>query len=77
MQVLDRIERRTALLSSLRARGRVVPELRAIGIDRYRELVGAPWRIVHRVEAERTIVMAVLDARRDLADILLERLVRS
>lgn len=77
VEVLDRLEHRAERLSTLGTRGRIVPELREIGVDRYRELIEAPWRIVYRAEAEQTIVLAVLDARRDLADTLLARLVRS
>lgn len=76
-QVLDRIERRAAALAAQSARGRVVPELREVGVLHYRELVERPWRIVYRVEGERVMVLAVLDSRRDLQTLLLERLVRS
>lgn len=42
----------------------------------YREIVEGPWRIVYRYDADRVYVTAVLDARRDLSSLLLERLVR-
>jgi plasmid stabilization system protein ParE len=45
-------------------------------VPSYRELVEAPWRLIYRAEAERVIVIALLDGRRDLADVLLERLLR-
>jgi len=77
LDVLARIERSAARLSGLHLRGRIVPELREVGVDRYRELIEKPWRLIYRSEAERTIVLAVLEGRRDLADVLLERLVRS
>lgn len=76
-RVLDRIEHRAGALESQSARGRVVPELREVGVLHYRELVERPWRIVYRVEGERVFVMAVLDSHRDLQTLLLERLVRS
>ena len=53
------------------------PELRAVGVQHYRELVERPWRIVYRTEATRVLVLAVLDSRRDLQSLLLERLIRS
>ena len=55
--------------------GRIVPELRAVGVFVYRELVEGPWRIVYRFDADRIHVTAVLDARRNLSSLLLERLV--
>jgi plasmid stabilization system protein ParE len=74
--VLDRIETRANALSEHPERGRVVPELRAIDVFTFRELIAKPWRIVYRHESKRVYVMAVLDARRDLTSILLERLSR-
>jgi plasmid stabilization system protein ParE len=76
-QVLDRIERKAASLATQSARGRIVPELRDIGVLHYRELVETPWRIVYRFDARHVFVLAVLDSRRDLQTLLLERLVRS
>ena len=76
-QVLDRIERRASALSTQPARGRIVPELRELGVLHYRELVEDPWRIIYRIEPGEVFVLAVLDAHRDLQTLLLERLVRS
>ncbi len=77
LQVLDKLERRARALKSQTFRGRIVPELRAVGVLHYRELIERPWRIVYRTEARRVLVMAVLDSRRDLQSLLLERLIRS
>ena len=76
LAVLARVGRRCRALAALPERGRLVPELRAVNLPGYRELIEGPWRIVYRYDAERVHVTAVLDARRDLAGILLERLVR-
>lgn len=72
----ERIERRCGELNRLPARGRVVPELRAVDVFAYRELVEGPWRIVYRYDDRAVYVVAVLDARRDLTSLLLARLVR-
>ena len=71
MQVLDRVEQRARALESQARRGRIVPELRAVGVLHYRELLERPWRIVYRIEASRVLVLAVLDTRRDLQSLLL------
>ena len=76
LEVSEQVERRCRALVSFPERGRIVPELRAVGVLVYRELVEGRWRIVHRFDAERVYVTAVLDARRDLSSLLLERLVR-
>ena len=75
--VIDKLEARAESLGTLTPRGRTVPELREIGVHQYRELIERPWRLIYTVEAERVAVVAVLDARRDLQALLLERLIRS
>lgn len=74
--ILDKLEAKAALLATLPDRGRIVPELLDTGISHYREIICSPWRIVYRVEAQRVMVMAVLDSRRDLQMVLLNRLAR-
>ena len=73
---LARLERRCRTLAALPERGRIVPELRAVDVFTYRELIEGPWRIVYRNDVDRVHVLAVLDARRELSGLLLERLVR-
>ena len=75
-QVLDRIESRCAALKQMPERGRIVPELAAFGIHTYRELVISPWRVVYRISGTRVYVLAILDGRRNIEDVLLDRLVR-
>lgn len=55
-------------------RGRVVPELLAFGITSWRELVAKPYRLVYRIEDRDVFIDGVLDARRDLEELLVERL---
>ncbi|MDD5308360.1 MAG: type II toxin-antitoxin system RelE/ParE family toxin [Deltaproteobacteria bacterium] len=74
-KVVERLRTRTKGLAVLPERGRVVPELAAFGIQAYRELVVRPYRVLYRVKGRTVLVLAVLDARRDLEDLLLERLV--
>ena len=42
----------------------------------HRELIEGSWRIVYRYDERSVSVVAVLDARRDLSSLLLERLMR-
>jgi plasmid stabilization system protein ParE len=55
-------------------RGRTVPELRDHGVLNYREIIVSPWRIIYRVQDSAVIVLAVIDGRRSLEDVLLYRL---
>jgi plasmid stabilization system protein ParE len=75
--VLARLQARAATLVGQPERGRVVPELRAIGVLHYQEIIERPLRIVYRVQADRVLVLAMLDGRRSLSAVLMERLVRS
>ena len=75
LAVSEQLEHRCQALVTFPERGRIVPELRAVGVLVYRELVEGPWRIVYRYDADRVHVTAVIDARRDLSSLLLERLV--
>ena len=75
--IIDRIVERAESLASLPNRGRVPPELRTIGDRTWRELQEPPWRIVYRRLLEEVQIHAVLDGRRSLEDILMERVLRS
>jgi len=76
LSVLDKLEAKAATLSLQPDRGRLVPELSRLGVCQYRELIESPWRIIYRIEINSVFVLAVVDSRRDLASILLHRLVR-
>lgn len=76
LRVLEQVEARAVSLRQMPERGRVVPELAAIGVRIYRELVVSPWRIIYRISRRKVYVLAVLDGRRNMEDILLDRLVR-
>ncbi len=58
-------------------RGRVVPELQKEGITIYRELVENPWRIVYKIEDDTVFVMAIFDARQNVEELLLQKLLRA
>ena len=75
-RLVERLRERTRMLDRLPERGRIVPELAAFGIRAYRELVIRPYRVVYRVRDGSVLVLAVFDGRRDLEDVLLDRLVR-
>lgn len=77
MVVLDRLEARASALATNPERGRKVPELRSLDLHQYRELIAHPWRILYRIEEDRVLVVAVLDGRRELHSLLIDRLVRS
>jgi toxin ParE1/3/4 len=71
---LDKLERRAAALRRSPERGRVIPELVRLQLREYRELIVPPYRLVYRVSGRRVLVFGVLDNRRNLEDLLLDRL---
>ena len=56
-------------------RKRVVPELQQIGILKYREIIYAKWRIIFKIDNTKVYVLLVVDSRRNLEDILFQRLI--
>ena len=54
----------------------IVPELQAQAVLFYRELLHKSWRIIYRIETNTVYVLALLDARRNVEDLLLNRLIR-
>lgn len=75
-QILGEIREVCRELYTMPERKRVVPELQEIGIGHYREIIHKRWRIVFKVEQEQEVVyiLIVVDARRNLEDILFQRL---
>lgn len=76
IQVLTRIRKAASTLQTMPQRGRIVPELKEFGIYIYREIISSPWRIIYRISEAKVFVMAVIDSRRNVEDILLDRLIR-
>ena len=75
-EILTRIRRKAESLPELSERGGVVPELGRLGTKEYREILLAPWRILYRIRPKRIEIVAVLDSRRNIEDLLLQRLTR-
>ncbi len=70
------VTREVATLATMPLRCRVVPELEAEGIDGYRELPVGPHRIVFALRDGDVVVLAVLDGRRDVAELHVARALR-
>ena len=73
---IDRVEEAVGKLSRHGESGRIVPELAKHNIARYREVVVSPWRVFYRIDEKRIYILAVIDGRRNVEDILLRRLMR-
>lgn len=76
-RLLEKLRRKALSLAAGPLRARIVPELLRFGMRRWREIVVVrPYRLVYRVSGHVVVVLAVFDGRRDLDEVLLERLVR-
>ena len=76
LQVLEKMKHKTSDLYTLPERGRIVPELQGQGINIYRELTMAPWRIIYRISDTAVYVLSIIDSRQNVEDILLNRFLK-
>ena len=77
IEAADRIERVAESLHTLPNRGRVVPELERHGIREWLQVTEPPWRLIYRVDKKRVDIVALVDGRRNLEDLLFERLMQA
>ena len=75
-EIFNKLKAQAETMVLFPERGRVVPELFSQGICLYREIIIAPWRFVYRIVDKAVFVLAVIDARRNVEDVLLDRLIR-
>ncbi len=73
--VLTRIEETFNTLSYFPERGGYPAELLEVGNRDYREIHFKPYRIIYRIEKDVVYVYVIADARRNLKQLLLRRLV--
>ena len=76
LQILKKTRQKAASLYTVPERCRIVPELQGQGIDTYRELIVDKWKIIYRTSYTIVYVLSVIDARRNVEDILLDRLIK-
>lgn len=55
--------------------GRIIPELEGLNIVMFREIFEIPWRIFYKNEGQKVHILAIFDGRRDLEEIIIERLI--
>jgi len=75
-RLLDNLEQTIHKLETMPGRGHFPPELEPIGVREYREIFYKPYRIIYQVKKSEVFVHCVLDGRRDLQDILQNRVLR-
>ena len=75
-KLLDKIEETCYKLEKYPTRGHIPEELKSTGIKRYLEIHYKPYRIIYEVKKDIIYIHSVLDGRRDIGQILNERILR-
>ena len=75
-RLIDHLQKACSRLKTMPERGRIPPELERIGIREFREIIFKPYRIIYSLVKSHVLVYSILDGRRDLQDLLEERLLR-
>jgi toxin ParE1/3/4 len=75
-QLLDKIQASCQSLSELALRGHTPPELERISIFEYKEIHYKPYRIIYQIIENDLFIHCILDGRRDLQELLQQRLLR-
>ena len=76
ISIFDRIRAKCETLQYNPLRCRIPPELKEITILSYRDLIIARYRIIFKVENDIVFILGVFDGRRDLEEILIDRIIR-
>ena len=71
--VYEKIMDKADSLTKSPERCRVVPELKKTGLSAYREMIVKPYRIFFHIDNRKVILLGILDGRRDLEQLLIER----
>ncbi|MBC8548206.1 MAG: type II toxin-antitoxin system RelE/ParE family toxin [Candidatus Brocadiales bacterium] len=74
--ILDKIEESCDKLGQFPDRGHFPPELKRISIFEFREIHCKPFRIIYQVISKNVFIHCVLDQRREISDLLHDRLIR-
>jgi len=74
--IFAKLKKQVGSLNYSPQRGRHIPELQQQGILLYRELILSPWRVMYRIHERTVYILAIIDSRRNVEDILLEKLIK-
>ncbi|NMC98301.1 MAG: type II toxin-antitoxin system RelE/ParE family toxin [Bacteroidales bacterium] len=75
-KIFELLFERINSLKSFPNKGRIVPELLEYNINEYREILESYWRIIYRIDNDMVEIFTVIDARRNVQDLLVEKLKR-
>jgi toxin ParE1/3/4 len=73
-KLVYKIEKCIFSLNAFPFRGHYISDLDNLTKKNYREIHYKPYRIIYRIDGASVIILAVLDGRRNIRDLLLERI---
>ena len=73
-RVLEGLLAATEKLATLAERGLIPKELRALGIQEYRQVLFKPYRVIYRIVGRQAVIYLIPDGRRDMQSLLSRRL---
>jgi toxin ParE1/3/4 len=76
LKILEKIQAKINTLDHSPYRGAYVPELLARNIKEYRQITESPWKVIYRVDDEIVNILAIIDSRRNLSDVLVRKLLK-
>ena len=75
-KLIEKLEEKCKSLSEYANRGHIPPELDRVSIYNYLEIHYKPYRIIYQIIDKNVFIHCILDGRRDLTELLHERLLR-
>lgn len=75
--IFEKIFSKIQTFKDFPTKGRVVPELLEYNINEFRESIESYWRIIYRIENIIVEVFTIIDSRRNVQDLLVEKLKRN
>jgi toxin ParE1/3/4 len=75
-KLIEKLEEKCKSLSEYANRGHIPPELDRVSIYNYLEIRYKPYRIIYQIIEKNVFIHCILDGRRDLTELLHERLLR-
>jgi toxin ParE1/3/4 len=75
-KIIDGLETAVNNLAEFPERGSIPKELLFLGIRQYRQVIEKPYRIIYETFDDKIVVHAILDGRRDVQSLLMQRILR-
>jgi addiction module RelE/StbE family toxin len=76
LKIMEKIQTKINTLDHFPYRGGYVPELLARNIKDYRQILETPWKIIYKVDDNIVNILAIIDSRRNLQDMLINKLLK-